>query len=1223
MAEDYGSPEGKYGDTPPNAPDTFESLHQKKHNIVAIKTLVNPVPGPQEQIGKSKFFTATPAVVHFGGLIVGKTHEHVVNIVNTSSNAQRMYVYNPSDPAFKTEYVKQGSLAPGMSQKITIKFCPTEYKYYHDFLRIQTDAETLLIPLHAYPVLNKLDFPRSCSFGFVPLCEPRRKVVTLTCSIPVDFSYELEVVEPHAYFHIEPVSGVIPANGSTDITITFNPITLGQCNLQMKLHVGQYGFEPMLCTVIAQAVSGLLEDKALKKAQKRLMDYITTVGQEVNNQLGPHSSFAGSLQFQEHASLTTSHMPTTGAAHLGSSTKNSARYTTQLLAAQSSLSKNKNRSKDPTSVLLKSTFGTEDLNGAIDKVLRGNELMGTKVLKPGVTKQYGVRGRDGIPINTVQPAPRGPGSGNVFDAGTHYMSNLGAKIQSLKAASGTVMQPGNKMPSIPDKAVEGLRIPGNLDSFPAVNFVLTQEPGKLKPKDLKIAIEKSRAEREARAEEQERLRAQGGAAGQLDLRGILADERLNSAPGDPFKRQMRELAFLADVDDLAKQEQEKEFRVSEEFLGSTLLSAADIHLITFQRAQQAHYGKVSAWRAGQSLQHTQTFPMNHSTVKAGAPATVAKRVIATLTPSFDPNKNDIWGKRMNTLRRFISLVSKHVFRERLVHRMKLIRGRWDAAGMHTRDEIRAFIEQENIDSKLAGSQASAADRKKGGANSPSTSIEVVKFPSVANMVCAGQNDTADKRAIAESILGNPQNRYEFTANMIHRVLFPKYVSEEEGVRAKIDEEAISVVPSFDDRTFFQLKVRPEYVTMGYTLQKTPNVPLCFPPARDKVERLGAFEEKVHRPAADAGLGYIEMKTLVLEESLFPIPSHIADNMTPLDTTMPAEAVEVFDEMAIPLPSWVSAQASWQCHEVDVFRVKPAASQVYVNLPQRTEVDDDWLLRPLSKTFEFDHDHSLRSQWIREGSFLAANTYLLGGLETRNVDAPPPPGPTLSDTYLVSNDRHISGLTAFSADHLRSLDDADADIEPLQVRQDRLDELTDSESDDEEAYASKTPVPSLAAARKIVRSTEFIAEAEAAEAAARAELEDAADGSVRLGDGSSISHKTIDAEHPSVQVELLRDRKILELESSLKKTRRDRMSALARRIEESSVVTVNKVTALTFQLPFHMYEDELLKSNLLDNHPDIAVPQVSLHEEHQYHNGQGLGLDTVGSLGGLSPVKGSH
>ena len=70
--------DGLYGDSPPVMPEDVDSLAsytQKKHNIVNVKTLVNPVPKPNESIGQSAFFTATPAVVHFGGLVVGKVHE--------------------------------------------------------------------------------------------------------------------------------------------------------------------------------------------------------------------------------------------------------------------------------------------------------------------------------------------------------------------------------------------------------------------------------------------------------------------------------------------------------------------------------------------------------------------------------------------------------------------------------------------------------------------------------------------------------------------------------------------------------------------------------------------------------------------------------------------------------------------------------------------------------------------------------------------------------------------------------------------------------------------------------------------------------------------------------------------------------------------------------------------------------------------------------------------
>ncbi len=64
-----------------------------------------------------------------------------------------------------------------MSQKILVKFKPTEYKYYYGCIRIHSNADDLLIPIHAYPVMNKINFPRNLAFGKVPLCEPITKVI--------------------------------------------------------------------------------------------------------------------------------------------------------------------------------------------------------------------------------------------------------------------------------------------------------------------------------------------------------------------------------------------------------------------------------------------------------------------------------------------------------------------------------------------------------------------------------------------------------------------------------------------------------------------------------------------------------------------------------------------------------------------------------------------------------------------------------------------------------------------------------------------------------------------------------------------------------------------------------------------------------------------------------------------------------------------------------------
>ena len=105
--------------------------------------------------------------------------------------------------------------------------------------------------------------------------------------------------------------------------------------------------------------------------------------------------------------------------------------------------------------------------------------------------------------------------------------------------------------------------------------------------------------------------------------------------------------------------------------------------------------------------------------------------------------------------------------------------------------------------------------------------------------------------------------------------------------------------------------------------------------------------------------------------------------------------------------------------------------------------------------------------VNSGGFLSANTYLLGGRESVNHHHPiPPPGPTLLDFYLPDIDRHVSGTNCYSKDHLRGTIENDEDIAPLQIKQDKLDCLTDSESDNEDSY--RVAKPSLLQVRQLLR-----------------------------------------------------------------------------------------------------------------------------------------------------------
>ena len=460
----------------------------------------------------------------------------------------------------------------------------------------------------------------------------------------MNFSYEIKVLHPHPYFRVEPRLGIIPANGSVDVKIIFSPMTLGRCTIKLRLLIGQHGFTPLECEVSAMAVSGLIESREMLRADRRVLDYIINTGNTLNDVLGNASTFKGDLTAKPGVgTLRGAGTPMGGRAGASLSMSLSQQQSLPLVLGQMDrfvgtrflqASGQRHHKTDPVATMLASTFQSTDLDTALDRVVQDKLLLGTKVLQRSKDGKWqnGVRAVHGTLQSTLPTRPRGPGSGIVFDAGAQWASLQHAHYTTRKltkskskgnnvdgagddADAGTDEEKGGGTES-QEKVVAGLRIPAMLDSVASTNFVLTQEAGKLKPKDLKAAIDRNRAEREARAAEQERMREEGGGAGSLDRMGVLAEEKMNVAgDGDPFQRQLRELAFLADVDEVEKQETDKEFRVSEEYLGAVLLSDEDVEVIERQRQLMALRKKRADWRVIQSRQHSKLFPPTHPTIK--------------------------------------------------------------------------------------------------------------------------------------------------------------------------------------------------------------------------------------------------------------------------------------------------------------------------------------------------------------------------------------------------------------------------------------------------------------------------------------------------------------------------------------------------------------------------------------------------------------------------------
>lgn len=212
------------------------------------------------------------------------------------------------------------------------------------------------------------------------------------------------------------------------------------------------------------------------------------------------------------------------------------------------------------------------------------------------------------------------------------------------------------------------------------------------------------------------------------------------------------------------------------------------------------------------------------------------------------------------------------------------------------------------------------------------------------------------------------------------------------------------------------------------------------------------------------------------------------------------------------------------------------------------------------------------RWCNLPGFTASNIYLLGGQESLNRNPPPSsPGPTLVDYYLPDNDRHLSGLSCYAKDHLRNAIEWDHDILKLQHRQNKYDILTDSESDnDDDAYGDYKP--SMERVRMLLKppppkiniiessssdskgkkssttkgkesspvkpsATTTNTNSKASSAAAIVNTLDNNNNNNNLDTFSTTLH---DDERKEEQVELLSDRKILEMESTILKTRRKKV-----------------------------------------------------------------------------------
>mmetsp|Transcript_9584 Transcript_9584/g.18058 ORF Transcript_9584/g.18058 Transcript_9584/m.18058 type:complete len:1002 (+) Transcript_9584:336-3341(+) len=244
-----------------------ENLTEGLVDDTPLKT-VNPLAKRDYiKVGCNEQFSVRPAIVHFGGYDVKSVHRTTVRVTNTTSHSKRIVILPPNTPFFKATCNKKGLVAPGMSEDIRLEFCPTEWRYYYDCIRVHSESENLIVPIHAYPVMNDVIFPVRIDFGNCAADQLYTKKVKLECKVPIQFEFDIRPLTPGgaslAAVSVAPASGFVPADGAVEVEVSFRPLRLVTYVEQFLVTVSQFNSEPLTCTVTGCATPCKVRDDAL------------------------------------------------------------------------------------------------------------------------------------------------------------------------------------------------------------------------------------------------------------------------------------------------------------------------------------------------------------------------------------------------------------------------------------------------------------------------------------------------------------------------------------------------------------------------------------------------------------------------------------------------------------------------------------------------------------------------------------------------------------------------------------------------------------------------------------------------------------------------------------------------------------------------------------------------------------------------------------------------
>ena len=856
-----------------------------------------------------------PSVVHFGGYKLNRVHVQKVSVLNTSDLSQRLHVINTTTPFFRVRYNKKGRVAPGMSEDIFIEFKPNAWRYYYDCIRLHCEGENLLIPIHAYPVLNDVVFPRVLDFGTRALCETARKTVEIKCSVPIQFEYELTVTKPHPDFSVQPMRGIIPANGAAVVEIIYIPVKLGTASMELKIDVSQFNFEPILCQISGNAAPGITRNRILAQI-------------------------------------------------------NEANRTALINAREAE--KQKRRDGERSEV--------PEVQEAIDETLK----LSRRAFAEGLSLET-YDSKVDIPWHGI-------GSGAVMDAGGAYLQAKTRKAFRERTAreaaaeeSSLLTEGGMGIKKRVEEDVDiinGLRVPKDLTNTTAVNYLLTQEVGKLKPGDLKQAIAEQRAAREKRRLEQDALKS--GSANDAGSADTIIAEEVAALKAGRGKRQLKEMVFLQGLRDISEAEINREFQTQRQHVGSPLLAKRDLERIALARKESARARAIIARSEDRERYRSQRLSHNlEGEFRGRATCASFSIYMPSFKPKFDVYNNDLWAMRRHALQRFQNAANTVIVRLRCGQRLALIkRMLYQALGdSPTRKSVKELVERDN---RLAAAGVILAKQLNEKAEAESS----VDKSNDSGATGAGELNVNSNASRTGGAVGSSMSAAP-SATSLPRVDLPCYTKISGGkgggsgggsdtMRDPVDVE----IPSgFDHLRPASLRLPAEAGLYNHLPMALPAIRMYAPIEQGKREfRSGAEEEESVRVKA-------KIPKSLIEEAAATNSNNNGDELADKGKDDSSKAQESAEEKSISDSASSSPRKSscmalpagastWMdpCPASRTELLQPNASvRSFVPLEKYTEADPEFYLRP--KTLVFDAPKSRHRKIIH-----GVGTSSLGALE---------------------------------------------------------------------------------------------------------------------------------------------------------------------------------------------------------------------------------------------------